>query len=254
MAQSNAEPAPGQTCAFPSSLPPQLVISWLPVRAVGSALCASAAWHRASATVFQNIAQRRGLRRERADVPWSEVVRRSKKRVAVLNPGKRFDLATEYATALGVLDQGWVKNAKRFDYGRMQWVAHAPRVGELGDFISETEVQATPTGRIRIMAFRADRVPRHVGTGLGASPIGGDGAIFIMGRAGVLIGYPGELGTVNLTAADVETLGVSDLKKELAGRGVKTTAAPTTGPELQDLRKRLIDELRAPGFFGWVYP
>ena len=49
MAQSNAEPAPRQTCAFPSSLPPQLVISWLPVRAVGSALCASAAWHRASA-------------------------------------------------------------------------------------------------------------------------------------------------------------------------------------------------------------
>ena len=61
-----------------------------------------------------------------------------------------------------------------------------------------------------------------------------------VGRAGVLIGYPGELGTVGLTEADVETLGVSDLKKELAARGVKTTA-PTTDPEL--LRTRLIDEI-----------
>ena len=200
------------------------------------------------------VAQSRGLRRERADVPWSEVVRRSKKRVAVLDPGKRYPGATDFARALGVLDQGWVKNAKRFDWGQMTWVNNAPRVGDLGDFISETEVQVTPTGRNRVMAFRADRVPRHVE---GRGPTGpirdGDGAIFVMGRAGVLIGYPGELGTVGLTAADVETLGVSDLKKELAGRGVKTTAAPTTGPELQDLRKRLIDELRAPGFFGWVY-
>ena len=37
------------------------------------------------------------------------------------------------------------------------------------------------------------------------------------------MGYPGELGTVNMTAADVETLGVSELKKELAARGLKTT-------------------------------
>ena len=67
------------------------------------------------------------------------------------------------------------------------------------------------------MAFRADR----------------DGEIHIIGRAGVLVGYPGELGTVNLTAADVETLGVSDLKKELAARGLRTT-----GEELQ-LQTRL---------------
>jgi len=97
------------------------------------------------------------------------------------------------------------------------------------------------------MAFRADRVPRHVeGRGHDRRPIrDGDGAIFIFGRAGVLIGYPGELGTVNLTAADVETLGVSDLKKELAARGV---AAPTTDPEL--LRTRLTDELRSSSLWG----
>ena len=70
------------------------------------------------------------------------------------------------------------------------------------------------------MAFRADR----------------DGKIHIIGRIGVLIGYPGELGTVSLTAADVETLGVSDLKKELAARGLRTT-----GGELQ-LRTRLTDD------------
>ena len=79
------------------------------------------------------------------------------------------------------------------------------------------------------MAFRADR----------------DGVIHIIGRAGVLVGYPGELGTVNLTAADVETLGVSDLNKELAARGV---AAPTTDPEL--LRTRLTDELRSSSLWG----
>ena len=186
------------------------------------------------------VAQSRGLRRERADVPWSEVVRRSKKRVAVLDPGKRYPGATDFARALGVLDQGWVKNAKRFDWGQMTWVNNAPRVGDLGDFISETEVQVTPTGRNRVMAFRADRVPRHVGTGLGASPIGGDGAIFIMGRAGVLIGYPGELGTVNLTAADVETLGVSDLKKELAARGLKTSGLKAV------LKARLLEALGLP--------
>ena len=55
---------------------------------------------------------------------------------------------------------------------------------------------------------------------------------------GVLIGHPGELGTLNLTAADVGTLGVSDLKKELAARGVRTT-----GGELQ-LRTRLTEYLQ----------
>ena len=78
-----------------------------------------------------------------------------------------------------------------------------------------------PNSHARI-AFRADR----------------DGAIHIISRTGVLIGHPGELGTVNLTAADVETLGVSDLKKELAARG-----ETTTGGEFQ-LKTRLTDYLR----------
>ena len=89
------------------------------------------------------------------------------------------------------------------------------------------------------MAFRADR----------------DGAIHIMRREGVLIGYPGELRTMNLTAADIGTLGFSNLKRELAARGVTTATvpAPTTGPELHDLRTRLVDELNAPGFWWRVY-
>ena len=57
---------------------------------------------------------------------------------------------------------------------------------------------------------------------------------------------------MGLTAADVETLGVSDLKKEMAARGV-TTTAPTTDPEL--LRTRLTDELRSSSLWdpGVVY-
>ena len=41
--------------------------------------------------------------------------------------------------------------------------------------------------------------------------------------AGRFDGLPGELVTVNLTSADVETLGDAELKKELAARGLKTT-------------------------------
>ena len=202
MAQSNTEPPPRQTCAFPSSLPPQLVISWLPVRDVASALCASSVWHCASATTFQIIAQSRGLGRERADVPWREVVRCSKKRVAVIDPGKRYPAATHYATALGVLDQGWSKGA---------WGSGVIEVGDAGDFIAEIELYRG--SGFRIMAFRADR----------------DGKIHIIGRIGVLIGYPGEIGTVELTVEDAETLGASDLKTELAARGLRTT-----GRESQD--------------------
>ena len=177
------------------------------MRDVASALCASSVWHRASAGVFQIIAQSRGLGRESADVPWSEVVRCSKKRVTVVYPGKRYSSpgAADFARDLGVLDQGWVAHA----WGTKPML----EVGEVVDFISEAE---SPH---KIIAFRADR----------------DGMINIISRIGVLIGYPGELGTVNLTAADVETLGVSDLKKELAARGLRTT-----GGELQ-LRTRLTE-------------
>ena len=214
-------PVPTSSRTFPSSLPPQLVISWLPVSDVASALCASSAWHRASAAAFQIIAQSRGLGRERADVPWRDVVRCSKRRIAVLDSGQRYPSSTRFARALGVLDQGWVPTA---------WGRREVEVGDVGDFISEAEYVGPHTGTSRlVMAFRADR----------------DGVIHIIGRAGVLVGYPGELGTVNLTAADVETLGVSDLKKELAARGV---AAPTTDPEL--LRTRLTDELRSSSLWG----
>ena len=152
-------------------------------------------------------------------------MRCSKRRVAVLDPGMRFSGpdAAPFARLLGVLDQGWVA----VPHSAPPWTG-APDVGDVGDLISECAcAQHYGNGHIQIIAFRADR----------------DGAIHIMGRAGVLIGYPGELGTVGLTAADVETLGVSDLKKELAARGVKTTA-PTTDPELlRRLRTRLIDEI-----------
>ena len=206
--ESNDEPPMpiGSNRSFPSSLPPQLVISWLPVRGgdVASALCASSAWHRTSAATFQIIAQSRGLGRERADVPWSEVVRCSKRRVAVLDPGRRYPCSTRFARALGVLEQGWVPEVMQ----------DRPEVliGDVGDFISEIEGLVPNRGldwtrSTHIIAFRADR----------------DGAIHIIGRTAVLMGYPGELGTVNLTAADVETLGVSELKKELAARGLKTT-------------------------------
>ena len=150
MAQSSTESpprSPRRACAFPSTLPPQLVISWLPVSDVASTLCASSVWHGESAAVFQIIAQSRGLGRERADVPWSEVVRRSKKRVAVLNPGKRYPTATDLARALGVLDQGWVPQ----EYRKRGVI----KVGDAGDFISEIELDHS-TG-FRIMAFRADR-------------------------------------------------------------------------------------------------
>ena len=111
------------------------------------------------------------------------------------------------------MDQGWVARPVSSPPG-----TGAPDVGDVGDFISETELSPGGAGR-RIIAFRADR----------------DGTIHIMRRTGVLIGHPGELGTLNLTAADVETLGVSDVKKELAARGLRTT-----GGELQ-LRTRLTD-------------
>ena len=218
MAQSNAEPpAPRRTCAFPSSLPPQLVISWLPVREVASALLVTSSWRGASEAVFQSIAQSRGLGRERTDVPWSEVVRCSKRRVAVLDPGKRFPGCIGFARALRVLDQGWVSTS---GLGVL-------KIGDVGDFISEIEGMVPNRGPTHIIAYRADR----------------DGAIHMIGRTGVLMGYPGELGTVNLTAADLETLGVSDLKKELAARGLSTT-----GGELQ-LRTRLTEYLHR--FLPW---
>ena len=85
MAQFESNDRPSRT--FPSSLPPQLVISWLQVSDVASALCASSIWHGESAAVFQIIAQSRGLETRLTDylridfqdpsflgfeLPWSE--------------------------------------------------------------------------------------------------------------------------------------------------------------------------------------
>ena len=145
-------------------------------------------------------------------------MRCSKKRVTVRNPGSRFSQATRFARLLGVLDQGWVVSEPR----------DGPDVGDVGDFISEGTC-ANGSSNIRIIAFRADR----------------NGMIHMMERRGVLIGFPGELGTVNLTAADVETLGVSDLKVELEARGVKATV-PESGAEvyLKNLLWRVLHRLR----------
>ena len=49
--------------SFPSSLPPQLVITWLPLRDISSALCASSSWRGASEPVFKVVAERNGLTR-----------------------------------------------------------------------------------------------------------------------------------------------------------------------------------------------
>ena len=66
--------------SFPSSLPPQLVITWLPLRDISSALCASSSWRGASEPVFKVVAERGGLKRSRwgADpvVSWREAVLR----------------------------------------------------------------------------------------------------------------------------------------------------------------------------------
>ena len=81
------------------------------------------------------------------------------------------------------------------------------------------------------------KVTHRRGTSTRAAKVTASPHSHIISRTGVLIGHPGELGTVNLTAADVETLGVSDLKKELAARG-----ETTTGGEFQ-LKTRLTDYL-----------
>jgi len=194
---------------FPSSLPPQLVISWLPLRDVASALCVSSAWHGTSAAVFQIVAQSRGLGRERADIPWSEVVRYSMKRVTVISPGKLYSTYTDLATWLGVYDQGWV-------HGLGAEIGEPLLVGDTGDFIAEIE------SPIHAVAFRADRT---------------DG-IYCLGRRGVVVGYPGEFSPLALTPAQVKTFRVSELKRQLAGRGLSTEGLKA------DLKERLLEALR----------
>ena len=61
--------------SFPSSLPPQLVLSWLPLRAAVSALRVSSAWRGAAEPLNRIIALRLGLTRPRTDIHWRDVVR-----------------------------------------------------------------------------------------------------------------------------------------------------------------------------------
>ena len=202
--------------SFPSSLPPQLVLAWLPLREVAPALRASTEWRRAAEPLFQLVAQSRRLRRQRADTPWSEVVRWSRKRVFVVRPGARFMDHGSLAERLGVSRLRWVSGLELKPHLRL-------RIGDRGDVISEVD-DAT-----RAVAFRADR----------------NGAVYIIGRSGVLAGLPGELGTAPLTASQVETLGVAELQKELAARG----AVMDTGAEhytKKGLRAALKRNIRNP--------
>ena len=58
---------------MPSSLPPQLVMTWLPIRDVAAALRVSKDWCGASEPLFQAIAARHGRRREES---WKAAVQR----------------------------------------------------------------------------------------------------------------------------------------------------------------------------------
>ena len=201
--------------SFPSSLPPQLVLAWLPLREVGPALRASSAWRGAAEPLFQLLAQSRNL--QRADTPWSEVVRRSRKRVVVVRPGARFPFDRGLAERLGVYST-WTSGLMTSGSDERL------RAGDAGDLISEVEDSQ------RAVAIRADR----------------NGAVHVIGRSGVLVGFPGELGTATLTASKVDALGVAELRKELAARAVQDT----TGTEAV-LRGRLKAWLRNPPHDGF---
>ncbi len=203
--------------SFPSSLPPQLVLAWLPLREVGPALRASSAWRAAAEPLFQLLAQSRKLQRERADIPWSEVVRCSKKRAIVVRPGARFPFDLGLAERLGVYAT-WTSGLMTSGSDERL------RAGDAGDLISEVEDSQ------RAVAIRADR----------------NGAVHVIGRSGVLVGFPGELGTSTLTASKVDALGVAELRKELAARAVQDT----TGTEAV-LRGRLKSWLRNPPHDGF---
>ena len=221
LARALAARAEAEICArrpsFPSSLPPQLVLAWLPLREVGPALRASTAWRGAAEPLFQLLAQSRNLQRERADIPWSEVVRCSKKRVIVVRPGARFPFDRGLAESLGVYST-WTSGLMTSGSDERL------RAGDAGDLISEVE------GFQRAVAIRADR----------------NGAVHVIGRSGVLVGFPGELGTATLTASKVDALGVAALRKELAARAVQDT----TGTEAV-LRGRLKAWLRNPPHDGF---
>ena len=225
LARALAARAEGEICArrpsFPSSLPPQLVLAWLPLREVGPALRASSAWRGAAEPLFRLLAQSRNLQRERSDTPWSEVVRCSRKRAIVVRPGARFPFDRGLAERLGVYST-WTSGLMTSGSDERL------RAGDAGDLISE--VGGSQRASQRAVAIRADR----------------NGAVHVIGRSGVLVGFPGELGTATLAASKVDALGVAELRKELAARAVQDT----TGTEAV-LRGRLKAWLRNPPHDGF---
>ena len=162
-----------RSTSFPSQIAPQLVTAWLPLREAGPALSVSSVWRAASEPVFKIVAARRGTVRESADIPWSEVVRLSIKRVEVLDNGELFTTHHELAEALGVFDKGWVMGRgtdEEYDESHGNPVPdpadrHYLYDGDVGVFIAEVR---SPTHAV---AFRADK----------------NGSIYVVGRRGLEI-------------------------------------------------------------------
>jgi len=160
--------------SLPSSLAPQLVMSWLPRRGLASALRVSSAWRGASEPVFHIIAQRHGLSRERADIPWREVVRLAVTRVIVTDPGMLYSAYERLAESLGVLHEGWVKGFGSYSSHDLD---DCLRDGDAGEFIAEVNNVISREGSfIHAVAFRLNR----------------NGHIYIVGRAGLKIGIHNE--------------------------------------------------------------
>lgn len=165
-----------RSTSFPSQIAPQLVTAWLPLRDAGPALSVSSVWRAASEPMFNIVAVRCGIVRESADIPWSEVVRLSIKRVEVLNIGQIYTTNHMLAKALGVFGKGWVMGRGTDEeyyelYGNPEPPDPADRGrhylydGDVGVFIAEVR---SPRHAV---AFRADK----------------NGSIYILGRRGLEI-------------------------------------------------------------------
>ena len=149
-------------------------------------------------------------------------MRCSRKRAIVVRPGARFPFDLGLAERLGVYST-WTSGLMTSGSDERL------RAGDAGDLISEVGGSQRFASQ-RAVAIRADR----------------NGAVHVIGRSGVLVGFPGELGTATLTASKVDALAVAELRKELAARAVQDT----TGTEAV-LRGRLKAWLRNPPHDGF---